>query len=266
MTKTLLSAAALLVLAWILRGRFENAMLYVPDPVLTAHPGTYGLAHEELDIKARDGARVHGWFIVNAATSPVILACHGNGGNISNRLDKLLIFRRAGASVLLFDYRGYGKSRGSLSEKGVYNDAEAAYSWLTAKKGIAPERIVVYGESLGGGPATQTALDKPCAGLILDSAFTSVAEMGKIVLPWFPSALIKTRYDNIGKLARLKVPILVMHSPQDDIIPFSMGKRLFDAAPMPKRFFEMKGNHNEGFLDSEPAYGKVIADFLRSLR
>lgn len=242
----------------------EKSMMYIPSRELTAHPGSYGLAFEEIQTRAADGPQLHGWFIPREPGDPVIILCHGNGGNISNRLQKALMLRRAGAQVVLFDYRGYGRSSGSPTEKGTYRDAEAIYDW-TAKR-VPGAGIVLHGESLGCGPALQTALSRPAKGVILDSAFTSTVEMGKLVLPWLPVRwLVSFKYDNLKKVPRLTCPVLVMHSPQDDIIPFTMGVRLYDAAPQPKYFFELKGDHNNGFLLTGKAYEEAVARFLKKL-
>lgn len=267
MIKGLLAAGAFLAMLWVFLRWFESSNLYFPDRTLTAHPGSFGLAFEELDLTAADGVRLHGWWAPNAAESPAVIVCHGNGGNISHRLDKLMILRRAGASVLLFDYRGYGRSAGRPHEAGLYKDAEAAYDWLVETKGVPASRIVFYGESLGAAVALELALRRQGAGLIMDSSFTSTADMGRTIFPFLPmEKIVSQRYDNAAKIGRLKIPLLVMHSPQDDIVPFAMGKSLFDAAPAPKRFFEMKGNHNEGFLDSGKPYENALRDFLRSPR
>jgi fermentation-respiration switch protein FrsA (DUF1100 family) len=259
-------AAALLLLAGLLFlsvRRFESANLYFPDRALTAHPGSYGLAFEELDLLAQDGVRLHGWFIAREPGDPVILFCHGNAGNISNRLQKALIFRRAGASVLLFDYRGYGRSAGRPTEQGTYADAEAAYLFLSEKKNVPKDKIILYGESLGGGVAVETALRREAAGLILDSAFISTAEMARQIFPRLPVRwIISYKYDNLNKIPRLSLPLLVMHSPEDEIVPFAMGKRLFEAARQPKTFFEMKGDHNEGFLLTGEDYGRTVGRFI----
>lgn len=239
----------------------ERSMLYVPSRELTAHPGSYGLPFEELDVTAPDGPRLHGWLIAREPKDPVVILCHGNGGNISHRLQKAMMLRRAGASVVLFDYRGYGRSAGTPTEKGTYLDAQAVYDW-TAKR-LPGAKIVLHGESLGCGPALETALRRPAAGLILDSGFTSTVEMGKLVLPWLPvSWMVSFKYDNLKKIPGVACPLLVMHSPQDDIIPFTMGVRLHDAARSPKTFFEMKGDHNEGFLLTGKAYEEAVRRFL----
>ena len=254
------------LLFWIFLRWFERANLYFPSRALAAHPGSLGLKYEELKLKTEDGASIHGWYVENAPGSPVMLVSHGNAGNIGDRLDKLLLFRKAGASVLFYDYRGYGRSSGTPSEEGTYRDAEAAYRWLTAVKGAPPKRIVFYGESLGCAVAVELALRREAGGLIVESGFTSTEDMARVVFPFLPARwLIRFRYDSLAKIPRVRCPVLVMHSPQDDIVPFSMGRKLFMAAPEPKTFFELKGGHNEGFLDTGPAYEHAIRRFLASV-
>jgi uncharacterized protein len=245
---------------------FERANLYFPVRGMDGGPELLGLKFEDLRLTTSDQTMVHAWYVEDTPASPVMLVCHGNGGNISHRLDKLRLFRQAGASVLLFDYRGYGLSSGRPDEKGTYMDAEAAYRWLTGTKKVPAERVVIYGESLGGAVALETALRHPAAGLILDSAFTSVVDMGKRIFPFLPiDLMVRCRYDNLAKIAQLRAPLLVMHSPQDDIVPFDMGRMLFESAPEPKVFFALRGSHNEGFLDTGPAYVEAIASFLKDL-
>ena len=183
---------------------------------------------------------------------------------ISVRLDKLLIFRggRVRHALRLPRLRPEHRQPG---EEGTYRDADAVYKWLAARD-VAPGRIVFYGESLGGAVAMESSLRHACGGLVLDSAFTSTVEMGKRLFPMLPvSWFVRFRYDNRSKIPRVRVPVLVMHSIQDDIVPFDMGRALFDAAPEPKTFFEMKGGHNDGFLETGPAYGEAIRSFLASL-
>jgi hypothetical protein len=245
---------------------FERFNLYIPFREITAHPGTVGLKYDDLYLKTEDGPIINAWWVENKPESPVILFCHGNGGNIGSRVDKLRLFRQAGASVLMFDYRGYGRSTGSPTENGTYRDGEAAYRWLIDEKKIPPERIVFCGESLGNGVAIELALRHTPRGLIVDSAFTSIVAMGKLVFPFLPvDWMVKFRYDNLSKIPRVSCPVLVMHSPHDDVIPFAMGQALFAAAPEPKTFLQMRGSHNEGFLETGPAYVEAIARFLKSL-
>jgi len=256
-----------LPLLWLGLRWFERINLFFPSRDLESDPRALGLAFEDLHLPAADGASVHAWFVPLEPQSPVVVFCHGNAGNISHRLDKLMALRRAGASVLLFDYRGFGRSSGRPDEQGTYLDAEAAYRWLAEEKRVPAGRIVIHGESLGGAVAMELALRRRAAGLILESTFTSVVEMCRRVFPFLPAGLVvRFRYDTLSKIPRLAGPVLVMHSRDDDVVPFAMGRRLFEAAPGPKTFFEMRGSHNEGFLDMGPAYEKAVADFLSLLR
>lgn len=262
----IVKVALALLLLWLGLRWFERINLYIPSRTVFAHPGTYGWSFEDLRLPAADGPLLSGWYIERGPKDPVILVCHGNAGNISHRLEKAKIFMDAGASVLLFDYRGYGKSSGSPDEQGTYEDALTFYRWLVEIKGVPPERIVVYGESLGGGVAVETALRHKSAGLILESSFTSVVDMGREVFPWLPVRhMVRYRYDNLAKLPSIRGPVLVMHSPQDDIVPYRMGRRLFEAAAEPKTFFAMKGDHNEGYIDTGAAYGAAVKNFLGRL-
>lgn len=258
LTLALAIAAAVLFFRW-----FEDLNLYFPSRDLYAIPRSLGMAFEDVALTAADGTRLHAWWIPGPAGAPAVLFCHGNGGNISSRVEKFKLLHQAGLSVLAFDYRGYGKSGGRPSEKGFYADGRAAWTWLTGTKKFPPGRIVLHGESLGGGVATQLASEFPAGALILESAFTNVVEMAHEVMPLLPARLLVTQnYDALAKLPRLRLPVLVLHSPQDDIIPYKMGRHLFEAANAPKRFVDLKGDHNEGFLTSGPLYPAAIRDFL----
>lgn len=283
-TKLLAVPAAALVL-WAGIRRFELANLYHPSREHAAHPGTYGFPYDEAELVAADGIRLHAWYVdaslpVKAGAlndpplpglkplppgrRPVVVFFHGNAGNISHRMQKLRLFRAMGASVLLFDYRGFGRSRGRPSETGTYLDGEAAVGYLSRARGIPSDRLVYYGESLGCAVALETALKLPPRALILDSPFTSVVEMGRLVFPFLPvDWLVRCRYDNLAKISRLKVPLLVLHSEEDDIIPFDMGRRLYEAAQEPKRMAVLQGGHNDGFLESA-AWGPSVRDFLEA--
>lgn len=243
-----------------LRG-FENLNLYMPERQHYAHPGTYGLAYEDVWLTAGDGGRAHGWFIPGAGPR-VAVVFHGNGGNISNRLEKARALRAMGFSVLLFDYRGYGKSPGRPSERGLYADGEAAALEAARRAGGDWGKVAYYGESLGCAVALETALRRPPGALVLDSPFTSTVAMGRIVLPFLPvEHMVRQRYDNLAKVGRLKAPLLVLHSPDDEVIPSAMGQLLWAAAPEPKRFVETRGDHNGGFLES-PNWAPELASFL----
>ena len=260
----LVIAAALLRLG--LRS-FERAMVFVPSREMLAHPGTVGLAYETLSLTASDGVVLRAWWIPGPAEdSPVMLCLHGNGGNLSHRTDKMRLFHDAGAAQLWLDWRGYGESGGSPDEPGLYRDALAGWAWLNAVKLVPASRLVLYGESLGGAPAIELATRVAAAGLIVDSSFTSAKDMSRRILSWFPTSLLNCRFDNITRLPRVTIPTIFLHSPQDDIIPYEMALRNLGASgAAKKRLFDLKGSHNEGFLDTGPAYPKAIRDFLASL-
>ena len=195
------------------------------------------------------------------------LIFHGNAGNISHRIDYLTMFHRLGYSTLLVDYRGYGQSTGSPSEEGTYRDAEAAWNWLTKERGLAARDIVVLGESLGGAVAVWLAARVNPRALVVASCFTSVPEFGAQVYPFLPVRLIsRFSYDSLGTIKSVKAPVLIAHSREDDIIPFSHGKALYDAAPEPRQFLEMRGGHNDGFIFMRQEWVAQLAAFLESTR
>jgi fermentation-respiration switch protein FrsA (DUF1100 family) len=249
----------------------ERNKLYYPSREISVIPRTLGMPFEDVSLVTADRMRLHGWFIPAPLQGPLaseglaILLCHGNAGNISNRVQKAALLHQLGLSVLLFDYRGFGKSEGTPSEPGTYLDADAAYAYLTQTRKIPAERIVIHGESIGNGVAIEAALRHPSRALIVESAFTSIAGMGKSVVPWLPLQWFVTwRYDNLAKLPKVGRPILVMHSRDDEVIPFAMGQALFAAACEPKRFLELKGSHNDGFAESGAAYPEAILSFLKT--
>lgn len=245
--------------------QFEHNNLYYPDRDIVIYPQAFGLPYEEIYFKSSDGVNLHGWLIPSEEEDAItILFIHGNGGNIGDRVQKAAVFHRLGCRVFLFDYRGYGKSEGRPSEAGTYADAQAAYEFLTQSKNIPSERIVFYGESLGGGVAVHVAQGKNARGLILESTFTSIVDMSTRLFPWIPAHLaVKNKYESIRKIADIKMPILIMHSPQDELVPFDMGQSLYQAATAPKSFVELKGSHNECFLESGETYAAAIKDFLK---
>jgi fermentation-respiration switch protein FrsA (DUF1100 family) len=247
---------------------FERRLIYFPARAHDASPRALGLASEELVLVAEDGVRLHGWFLPTPGSRRTLLLCHGNGGNVSHRLDRALLAQaRLRTDVLLFDYRVYGRSEGAPDEEGTYRDARAAWQWLVAR-GQPPERIVIFGESLGSAVALQLALDTngTAHALVLESPFASIPEMARAVYPFLPVwPLVRTRYDNVGKVGRLRVPLLVVHGDRDEVVPFAQGRRVFDAAPEPKRFYAIPGaSHNDTYLVGGDAYWRVLAEFLEA--
>jgi hypothetical protein len=192
-----------------------------------------------------------------------VLFFHGNAGNISHRLDSLSVFHRLGFNTLIFDYRGYGQSEGSPSEDGIYRDAEAALTYLREDRGIPLKTIVYFGRSLGGSVAAWLAARTSPGALIVESSFTSAPDMAAQLYPLLPARMLtRLRYNTLEYLTRVTCPVLIIHSAEDEIIPFQHGQRLFAAAPEPKRFLEIHGDHNMGFLNSGPRYEQGLQEFL----
>lgn len=245
---------------------FQARLVYFPESPgreLTASPADIGLAFEDVRIKARDGAELHAWYVPAGSGAATVLFCHGNAGNISHRLEWLKIFHDMGLTVLLLDYRGYGQSSGSPSEQGTYEDARAAWSYLTDIRKTSPTRVVIFGESLGGAIATHLAKEVTPAALIVISAFTSVPDLASTFYRYLPVRLIaRIHYRTADHISQVPAPALIIHSRHDEIVPFSHGKELYRRAREPKQFLEISGDHNAGFLTSE---AKLIDGLRRFL-
>ena len=192
-----------------------------------------------------------------------VLFCHGNGGNLSDRLDTIVVFHHWRMNVFIFDYRGYGNSTGQPTEEGTYLDARAAWDYLTGARGIPADRIALYGRSLGAAVASHLAVDVHPPVLIMESTFTSAAEMAAVMFPWLPGRLVcRFRYDNMARIGRVRCPVLIAHGKGDRMIPYAQGRRLYEAASRPKTFVELGGDHNSGGLGIEPAYQREAKAFL----
>lgn len=246
-------------------GSLEKKALYYPTPQMQATPQRIGLSYEDVYITTQDRVRLNGWFIKNPNAKYTLIFFHGNAGNISHRLDKIAVFYKTGLNIFIIDYRGYGKSEGNPSEQGLYSDALAAYDYLDQRTDIDTNKLIAYGESLGGAVAVDLATKRKMAGLIVDSSFTSVPEMAQAKSVWVPGFLISTKMDSLSKIKRVNVPKLFIHSPNDEIIPYSMGEKLYNAAPAPKGFLKIKGSHNEGFLMSRELFAQGVVKFLGEL-
>jgi fermentation-respiration switch protein FrsA (DUF1100 family) len=246
-----------------------DALLYFPSRRLDAEPRSYGLAHEELELQTSDGERLHGWCIGARAAPRLghIVHFHGNAGNISHRLADAAALTAAGFDVLLFDYRGYGRSSGRPHEEGLYRDGRAALAGVGARAGADPARIFYLGESLGGAVALALALERPPRGLILQSTFTGIRDMARLHYPVVPGFLVPDAYPSLRRIARLRAPLLVIHGDRDDIVPFAQGQALFGAAPEPKRFHAVPGaGHNDLLAVAGRSYARTIADFAAGIR
>ena len=235
----------------------------LPGRELEATPRHAGFDYVDVTTKTSDGLLIHGWYVFAQESRGTVLFLHGNAGNISHRLDSIAIFNELGLDTFIIDYRGYGQSEGKPSEEGTYRDAEAAWQYLVTQRGVDPARIIVFGRSIGGAVAAWLATKHTAAALIVESSFTSATEMAAQLYPYMPVRLIsRLRYPVSDYLAGVKSPILIIHSRDDEIIPFAMGEALFEAAPSPKAFIELAGDHNNGFLMSRDYYLRGLAQFI----
>lgn len=245
----------------------QSRLVYLPGRELVATPAVLKLEFEEVYVRLNEREKLHGWFIP-ADTEPrqqksTVLFLHGNGGNISHRLATIEFLHRLGAAVFIIDYRGYGLSDGKPGEKNSYDDARAAFDWLTVTKEIQPDEITIFGRSLGGAIAVDLAGRVDCRGLIMESSFTSAVDMGRMIYPFLPiSWLMRFDYNSLEKINKVNCPVLVTHSPTDEMIPFEMGRRVYQAASEPKEFVEIFGGHNDLVYFTDESYLEAIGIIL----
>jgi fermentation-respiration switch protein FrsA (DUF1100 family) len=227
---------------------FENSLVYYPIKASEEWQSPPADAVEDVALTSTDGTPIHAWWWPSARSSAAVLYCHGNAGNLSGRGPTLAGFHEIlGVSVLIFDYPGYGKSGGRPSEQGCYQAADAAYDWLVHSAHIDPNEIIICGDSLGGGVAVDLASRKKHRALVLVKTFTSLPDVARRLYPWLPVRwLMRNRFDNLGKIDRCRQPVLVAHGPEDQLVPFVLGERLFAAANEPKKFVNLEhGAHND---------------------
>ena len=254
----------LVAVVYLMQGR----MLYlsnVPGRALAMTPADAGFEYHDVAIETSDGVTLHGWFIAGQS-SRVLLFFHGNAGNISHRLDSIGQFRALGLSVLIIDYRGYGQSAGRTTESGIYRDAAAAWRYLTDDRGIVASDIIVFGRSLGASVASHLAARRQPLALIVESAFTSVPDIAQDLYPWLPARwLSRLRHATREHVRDVRCPVLVIHSRDDEIIPFQHGESIFASANEPRTLLQLRGTHNDGFLYDERTYMNGLRTFLGSL-
>jgi len=242
---------------------FQSRYIYYPERVLSADPGSIGLHFESVSFETQDGVKLSGWFIPTESARGVILFCHGNAGNISHRLDSIQIFHQLGLDVFIFDYRGYGQSQGKPTEQGTYTDVEAAWRYLVEERQVSPDDVIVFGRSLGAAVAVWLAQSHTPRALILESTFTSLPDIAARLYPYLPvRLLLRFEYNTAEYLGRVNCPVLIVHSRDDEIMPFSHGRQLFEIANEPKEFLEITGTHNEGFVTSGKHYEEGLNAFI----
>jgi fermentation-respiration switch protein FrsA (DUF1100 family) len=242
----------------------ENSLIYFPTSFPQGTTVPLGISVEDAWFAADDGTKIHGWYVPHEHPRAVVLFCHGNAGNITDRAEIILsLHSHVGVAVLVFDYRGYGKSEGKPDERGVLADARAGRTWLAQRTGLAENQIVLMGESLGGAVAVDLAAEGARA-LILENTFSSIQDVAAYHYPWVPVRLLmRTQFNSAAKISSYHGPLYQSHGDRDSIIPLQLAKRLFDAANEPKRFFLVQGaDHND--LRS-PQYYDKLREFLEKL-
>jgi hypothetical protein len=259
----ILAGGIIIILAYI--KYLEKKGLYYPVKEIEFYPDSVGLPFEDVYLNTQDGVKINGWFIPHPKTRYTLLFCHGNAGNIGNRMDKILLLRKLDLNIFIIDYRGFGKSQGRPTEKGFYLDAQAAYNYLLNARKITPQEIILYGESLGTAVAIDLAAKQKVKALILEGAFSSGKDMAVTIYPFLPKFIFSNMFDSLTKIKKIDAAKLFIHSRNDEIVPFTLATKLFNAAKDPKYFLETAGDHNNSFLDFQEDYISSIAAFIKKL-
>jgi fermentation-respiration switch protein FrsA (DUF1100 family) len=243
-------------------GFFERTFIFFPERQLCGFPSDDGMQYQEVTLQGPDGMTIHGWFIPGRGNA-VALFFHGNGGNISHRIEKTRLLFYPEISSLIIDYHGYGRSHGTPSEKACYLDALTSWEYLVRERHFESNQIILFGESLGGAVAVDLATKKEVGAIILESTFPNI---GLVANRFFPglSVFLKRKFDSLSKISRVHVPLLQLHGDEDDLVPYELGQRLFEAANEPKKFFTIKGaHHNDTYEIGGEAYFQTIHEFIK---
>lgn len=243
----------------------EDSLIYYPEAEMDISPADYALPYEELMLRTEDGVTIHAWTIRPDVRKPIIIFFHGNAGNISHRVDRAAwLLKEIEASIMLVEYRGFGRSEGKPSESGLYRDARAAYEWALAD-GRQASSIVAAGESLGCAMAIELALKREVGAVLLEAPFLSIPDMARQIIPLPVGFLLRTKYENKSKIGKLKAPLFIAHGDRDDVVPFSHGQSLYDLARDPKTFYRISGaHHNDTYPVGGAPYRRAIAAFLEN--
>lgn len=258
---TAIAVAVYAALCWLAHSSLYFPMRY-PEGWWTQQQS---LGAEDVSIVAADGVKLHGWWVAAATPEIATLFLHGNAGNVTHRMMALRAIREAGSSVLMLDYRGYGKSEGSPSEKGLYRDAQAAYEWLL-QKGYAAQRIVLHGESLGSAVAVDLAARRPSMGVVLEAPFSSASAVAGTILPGV-GRMLMWGFDSKSKISRVHAPVMIIHGSEDEVIPLRLGQELFAAANEPKTLWVVESaHHNDLGQVAGSAYRERLAQFYAAAK
>jgi fermentation-respiration switch protein FrsA (DUF1100 family) len=243
----------------------EKRFIFHPARTIHQTPADAGLTYDDVYFLTRDGVRLNGWYIPYANAATTLLWFHGNAGNIADRVENIrLLHDKVNINIFIFDYRGYGRSEGSISEAGTYLDGAAAVELLRGRYGVQASQLVLFGRSLGAAVAAEIATRLDAHALILESPFTSIPAMARVIFPLLPlEPLLSTHYNTLEKLLRIKTPLLVLHGDHDEIVPISQGREVFAAAAEPKRFYAIRGaGHNDTYLIGGDAYFAALREAI----
>lgn len=245
----------------------QEALIFHPDRTLRGDPGKAGMPYEDVWLATSDGTKIHGWYVPLENARGTVLLAHGNAGNISDRISSLRFFRDMGYAAFTYDYRGYGQSEGSPTEEGLYMDTQAAWEYLTQTRGTKPEDIILYGRSLGGGAVSWLAARTSPHAIVIESSYTRLADAGAHRYPWLPVHWLSIyEFPTIENVTKFQAPLLIAHSPADDIIPFEQGKAVYDAYSGPKRFVELDDLHHLAFRKHKDRIRRAWQEFIPNAR
>jgi len=261
--KILIYLAFFILLFFLYVRYLESKSVFYPSRLLASTPEAIGLAYENVSIMTEDDVHIHGWLVKAPSAKSTLLFFHGNAGNIADRLGKIELLHGMNLNVLIIDYRGYGQSGGSPTEGGIYQDALAAYEYVKAREDLGGQNVIVYGASLGGAVAVDLGSRRPVAALVVDSSFSSAADIAKGIYPFVPSFLIKTKLDSMIKIKQVVAPKLFFHSIDDLTVPYKLGRKLYEAAIQPKKFIDIVGDHTGGHLHDREKFEQELTMFLK---
>ena len=245
---------------------FENKIIFHPSiyPEGYWNPTSLGVPAQDVYFEAEDGVKLHAWFIPAPNAVATLLWFHGNAGNLSHRLDNIQRLKRLNLNIFIFDYRGYGRSEGEPNEEGIYKDSRAAYRQVLSMAGVSVNSLFLFGRSLGGICAVEIALNHPAKGLILESVFTNAEDMSRKVFPLIPLGwAVRSKLDAVGKVPHLKLAKLFLHGTRDEIVPYDLGRKLFEKAANPKTFYDIEGaGHNDTYILGGVEYYDALSRFI----